>query len=61
MNTFVELQKTVDSLPEPEHNKLAAYLTMLRKSRKAGYDESLAGRIAEEAPEAWIPYDRSKM
>jgi hypothetical protein len=33
MNSFVELQEEVDSLPEQEQNKLAAYLTMLRKSR----------------------------
>ena len=60
MNTFVELQKEVDSLPEQEQNKLAAYLTMLRKSREAGYDESLATRVAEDAPESWIAYNRSE-
>jgi hypothetical protein len=61
MNKFVELQREVDSLPEQEQNKLAAYLTMLRKSREAGYDESLAARVAEDAPESWVAYNRSEI
>lgn len=60
MITFGHLQKEVASLPEQEQDKLAAYLTMLRKSREPGYDEKLTDRLAEDASKQWIPYNQLK-
>lgn len=60
MATFVEIQKDVDALPEKEQDKLAAYLTMLRKSREPGYDEQLADRLAEDSGGSWVAYNQTK-
>lgn len=58
MATFGQLQKEIDTLTEQEQDKLAAYLTMLRKAREPGYDEALSDRLAEDAPESWTTYSQ---
>jgi hypothetical protein len=56
--TFIELQKDVDALPKQEQDKLAAYLTMLRKSREPSYDVQLNDRFSEDAAGSWVAYDQ---
>jgi|GEM_PF-2232318 len=56
MITFGQWQKDIDALTEQEQDKLAAYLTMLSKSREPGDDEELTDRLAEDASEKWIAY-----
>lgn len=60
MLTFTELQGDVDALSEQEQDKLAAYLTMLRKSRELGYDEQLADSVGEDADSSWVNYNQLK-
>lgn len=60
MPTFTELRNDVDTLSEQEQDKLAAYLTMLRKSREPGYNEQLADRVGEDSDSSWIAYDQLK-
>lgn len=60
MLTFTELRNDVDALSEVEQDKLAAYLTMLRKSREPGYDEQLSDRVAEDSDDSWIACDQLK-
>ncbi|GEM_PF-954113 len=45
--TMAELQKELSLLPNEQQDTLAAYLTMLRKSRDPNWEKTLSTRISE--------------
>lgn len=55
--TFTEIRGQVDVLPAEEQDKLAAYLTMLRKSRDPSYEEELRRRLSDNDASHWISLD----
>jgi BioD-like phosphotransacetylase family protein len=52
--TFVDLQKSVSELPVDEQDKLAAYLTMLRKSRDPEWNEKISDRLNDQNKDNWV-------
>ena len=56
--TMAELQKELSLLPNEQQDTLAAYLTMLRKSRDPNWEKTLSTRMSDTNSAHWINLDQ---